>query len=44
MLTLSSVHSEEVLLDVRFGIPLFDEQISETIRNGIVKNKLCTKE
>jgi hypothetical protein len=44
MLKLSSIHSEEVLLDVRFGIPLFDEKISETIRNGIVKHKLCAKD
>ncbi|CAF0976447.1 unnamed protein product [Rotaria sordida] len=44
MLTLSSTNSQEVVLDVRFGIPLFDEQISETIRNSIVKNKLCRKE
>ncbi|CAF4289296.1 unnamed protein product [Rotaria sp. Silwood2] len=44
MLTLSSTNAQEVLLDIRFGIPLFDEKISETIRNGIVKNKLCTKE
>jgi hypothetical protein len=28
----------------RFGIPLFDEQISEVIRNGIVKHKLCAKD
>ncbi|CAF3917867.1 unnamed protein product, partial [Adineta steineri] len=44
MLTLSATNSEEVLLDIRFGIPLFDEKISETIRNGIVKHKLCAKE
>jgi hypothetical protein len=44
MLTLSSTKSEEVLLDIRFGIPLFDEKISETIRNGIVKHKLCAKD
>jgi hypothetical protein len=44
MLTLSSTHTEEVLLDIRFGIPLFDEKISETIRNGIVKHKLCAKD
>jgi hypothetical protein len=28
----------------RFGIPLFDEKISEAIRNGIVKHKLCGKD
>ena len=28
----------------RFGIPLFDEKISEAIRNGIVKHKLCAKD
>lgn len=44
MLTLSSINSEEVLLDIRFGIPLFDEKISEIIRNGIIKYKLCTKD
>lgn len=44
MLTLSSIKSEEVLLDIRFGIPLFDEKISETIRNGIIKYKLCAKD
>ena len=45
MLNISSnEHSEEVLLDIRFGIPLFDEKISETIRQGIVKYRLCAKE
>jgi len=44
MLTLSTINSEQVLLDIRFGIPLFDEKISEKIRNGIVKHKLCAKD
>lgn len=40
----SNEHAEEVLLDIRFGIPLFEEKISETIRQGIVKHRLCAKE
>jgi hypothetical protein len=44
LLLSSSGNSEEILLDIRFGIPLFDEKISETIRNGIVKHKLCAKD
>jgi hypothetical protein len=44
LLLSSSGNSEEILLDIRFGIPLFDEKISEIIRNGIVKHKLCAKD
>ena len=44
MLTMNSNSNDEVLLDVHFGIPLFDEKISETIRSRIVKHKLCAKD
>lgn len=44
MLTLNSNSNDEVLLDVHFGIPLFDEKISKTIRERIVQHKLCAKD
>jgi len=43
MLKTSAQSNDEVFLDIRFGIPLFDEKISESIRNSIVKYKLCAK-
>lgn len=43
MLKYSTQSNNDVFLDIHFGIPLFDEKISESIRNSIVKHKLCAK-